>query len=80
MIPGNSGKVISNKDISGGGCGLIINNNVYNSSSGATATTNARDNGDGSITIETFISDMNEGGPMSQSISRNFNTNRRATE
>lgn len=81
MIPGNSGKVISNKDISGGGgSGLIINNNVYNSSSGATATTNARDNGDGSITIETFISDMNEGGPMSQSISRNFNTNRRATE
>ena len=80
MIPGNSGKVISNKDLAGGGCGLIINNNVYNSSSGATATTNARDNGDGSITIETFISDMNEGGPMSQSISRNFNTNRRATE
>lgn len=80
MIPGNSGKVISNKDITGGGSGLIINNNVYNSSSGATATTSARDNGDGSITIETFISDMNEGGPMSQSISRNFNTNRRATE
>lgn len=80
MIPGNSGKVISNKDLAGSGIGLIINNNVYNSSSGATATTNARDNGDGSITIETFISDMNEGGPMSQSISRNFNTNRRATE
>lgn len=80
MIPGNSGKVISNKDLTGGGSGLIINNNVYNSSSGATATTSARDNGDGSITIETFISDMNEGGPMSQSISRNFNTNRRATE
>lgn len=80
MIPGNDGSVISNKDLTGGGSGLIINNNVYNSSSGATATTNARDNGDGSITIETFISDMNEGGPMSQSISRNFNTNRRATE
>lgn len=80
MIPGDSGRVISNKDITGSGSGLIINNNVYNSSSGATATTNARDNGDGSITIETFISDMNEGGPMSQSISRNFNTNRRATE
>lgn len=80
MIPGDSGRVISNKDLTGGGSGLIINNNVYNSSSGATATTSARDNGDGSITIETFISDMNEGGPMSQSISRNFNTNRRATE
>lgn len=80
MIPGNSGKVISNKDISGGGGGVVVYNNVYNNSSNASATSNARDNGDGSITIETFISDMDEGGPMSQSISRNFNANRRATE
>lgn len=80
MIPGNSGKVISNKDISGGGGGVVVYNNVYNNSSNANATSRATDNGDGSITIETFISDMNEGGPMSQSISRNFNTNRRATE
>lgn len=80
MIPGNSGKVISNKDISGRGGGVVVYNNVYNNSSNASATSRATDNGDGSITIETFISDMNEGGPMSQSISRNFNTNRRATE
>lgn len=80
MIPGNSGKVISNKDTSGGGGGVVVYNNVYNNSSNASATSRATDNGDGSITIETFISDMNEGGPMSQSISRNFNTNRRATE
>lgn len=80
MIPGNSGKVISNKDISGGGGGVVVYNNVYNNSSNASATSRATDNGDGSITIETFISDMNEGGPMSQSISRNFNTNRRAIE
>lgn len=80
MIPGNSGKVISNKDISGGSGGLVVYNNVYNNSRNASATSRATDNGDGSITIETFISDMNEGGPMSQSISRNFNTNRRATE
>lgn len=80
MIPGNSGKVISNKDIPGGGGGVVVYNNVYNNSSNASATSRATDNGDGSITIETFISDMNEGGPMSQSISRNFNTNRRATE
>lgn len=80
IIPGNSGKVISNKDISGGGGGVVVYNNVYNNSSNASATSRATDNGDGSITIETFISDMNEGGPMSQSISRNFNTNRRATE
>ncbi len=80
MIPGDSGRVISNKDLTGGGSGVVVYNNVYNNSSNASATSRATDNGDGSITIETFISDMNEGGPMSQSISRNFNANRRATE
>ena len=80
MIPGDSGRVISNKDLAGGGSGVVVYNNVYNNSNNASATSRATDNGDGSITIETFISDMNEGGPMSQSISRNFNTNRRATE
>lgn len=80
MIPGNDGSVISNKDLTGGSGGVVVYNNVYNNSSNASATSRATDNGDGSITIETFISDMNEGGPMSQSISRNFNTNRRATE
>lgn len=80
MIPGNDGSVISNKDLTGGSGGVVVYNSVYNNSSNASATSRANDNGDGSITIETFISDMNEGGPMSQSISRNFNTNRRATE
>ena len=80
MIPGDSGRVISNKDLTGGGSGLIINNNIYNSSSGATATTSARDNGDGSVTIETIVSDISENGPIGQAISRNYNTNRRATE
>lgn len=80
MIPGDSGRVISNKDLTGGGGGLIINNNVYNSSSGATATTSARDNGDGSVTIETIVSDIENNGPIGQSISRNYSTNRRATE
>lgn len=80
MIPGDSGRVISNKDLTGGSSGVVVYNSVYNNSSNASATSRATDNGDGSITIETFISDMNEGGPMSQSISRNFNTNRRATE
>lgn len=80
MIPGDSGRVISNKDLTGGSSGVVVYNSVYNNSSNASATSRATDNGDGSITIETFISDMNEGGPMSQSISRNFNTSRRATE
>lgn len=82
MIPGDNGKVISNKDLTGGssGGGLIINNNVYNSSSGATATTSARDNGDGSVTIETIVADIDNGGAVGQAISRNYSTNRRATE
>ena len=82
MIPGDSGRVISNKDLTGGssGGGLIINNNVYNSSSGATATTSARDNGDGSVTIETIVADIEAGGPISQAITSNTTATRRATE
>lgn len=82
MIPGDSGRVISNKDLTGGssGGGLIINNNVYNNSSGATATTSARDNGDGTVTIETIVADIDNGGAVGQAISRNYSTNRRATE
>lgn len=82
MIPGDNGKVISNKDLTGGssGGGLIINNNVYNSSSGATATTSARDNGDGSVTIETIVTDISEGGPIAQAISNHTTATRRATE
>lgn len=82
MIPGDNGKVISNKDLAGSssGSGLIINNNVYNSSSGATATTSARDNGDGSVTIETIVADIENGGPISQAITSNTTATRRATE
>lgn len=80
MIPGDSGRVISNKDLTGSGGGIVINNNVINNSSGATASSTARDNGDGSVTIETIVSDISENGPIGQAISRNYNTNRRATE
>lgn len=83
MIPGDGGKVISNKDMMSGtggvSGGLVIYNNVYNSTS-SNVSTSATDNGDGSITVETFISDMDNGGPMSQSLQRNFTANRRATE
>ncbi|EAR5131625.1 tail length tape measure protein [Salmonella virus KFS-SE2] len=79
MIPGNSGKVISNKDISGGGGGVVVYNSVINNSS-AQVSSSARDNGDGSVTIETIVSDISENGPIGQAISRNYNTNRRATE
>lgn len=80
MIPGDSGKVISNKDLTGGGSGIVIYNNVTNNSSGATATSTARDNGDGSVTIETIVADIENGGPISQAITSNTTATRRATE
>lgn len=80
MIPGDSGKVISNKDLTGGGSGIVIYNNVTNTSSGATATSTATDNGDGSVTIETIVADISEGGPIAQAISNHTTATRRATE
>lgn len=79
MIPGDSGRVISNKDLAGGGSGVVVYNNVINNSS-AQVSSSARDNGDGSVTIETIVSDIENNGPIGQSISRNYSTNRRATE
>lgn len=79
MIPGNDGSVISNKDLTGGSSGVVVYNNVINNSS-AQVSSSARDNGDGSVTIETIVSDISENGPIGQAISRNYNTNRRATE
>ena len=79
MIPGDSGRVISNKDITGGGGGVVVYNNVINNSS-AQVSSSARDNGDGSVTIETIVSDIENNGPIGASISRNYSVNRRATE
>jgi hypothetical protein len=80
MIPGDSGKVISNKDLTGGGSGIIIYNNVTNTSSGATTSSTARDNGDGSVTIETIVADIEAGGPISNAITSHTTATRRATE
>lgn len=79
MIPGDSGRVISNKDLTGGSSGVVVYNNVINNSS-AQVSSSARDNGDGSVTIETIVSDIENNGPIGQSISRNYSANRRATE
>lgn len=79
MIPGNDGSVISNKNLTGGSGGVVVYNSIINNSS-AQVSSSARDNGDGSVTIETIVSDISENGPIGQAISRNYNTNRRATE
>lgn len=80
MIPGNDGSVISNKDLTGGGSGVVIYNSVVNNSSQATATTTATDNGDGSVTIETIVADIESGGPISNAITSHTTATRRATE
>lgn len=79
MIPGDSGRVISNKDLTGGSSGVVVYNSIINNSS-AQVSSSAKDNGDGSVTIETIISDIENNGPIGQSISRNYSANRRATE
>lgn len=74
MIPGDNGKVISNKDMtSGGGVNVIIN--VQNMT-GATFDAQATNNGDGTITVDAIIADLNNGGPISQGITSNFNAKR----
>jgi len=82
MIPGDNGSVISNKDLATGGTASTGNNvsvNVHNYGS-SQVQTNQSSNSDGSLTLDVLISDINEGGPFSQSIASNFNTKRRATE
>ncbi|QHJ79529.1 MAG: hypothetical protein [Caudoviricetes sp.] len=83
MIPGDNGSVISNKDMMSGsgtsGGGLVVYNNIQNNSS-ANVSSSAQQNADGSLTISTFIQDMYNGGPMSQSIGSTFNTQRKANE
>ncbi|EPN9529486.1 tape measure protein, partial [Cronobacter malonaticus] len=74
MIPGDNGKVISNKDMQAGS-GVIINNIVQNYTS-ATVDSQGTVNSDGSITLTTIIADLNNGGPISQGITSNFNVKR----
>lgn len=74
MIPGDNGKVISNKDMQSGS-GVIINNIVQNYTS-ATVDSQGTVNSDGSITLTTIIADLNNGGPISQGITSNFNVKR----
>ena len=101
MIPGNNGRVISNKDLSGGipkasngsnlsnsnnaqtntsgnqNGGIIIYNNVQNYTS-ATVDSQARTNADGSVTIDTIVADISQGGRISQAIQQNHQAPRKA--
>ncbi|QIU89394.1 tape measure protein [Yokenella regensburgei] len=80
MIPGDNGKVISNKDLSGGGGPIQVSIQFNDYSSGTHSyDAQATQNGD-YVTINAFIMDMDQGGQMSQSIIRNIQAQRRARE
>lgn len=75
MIPGDNGRVISNKEMNAGAGGGSPILNIYNYSS-ASVDAQATQNGDGSWTLEAFIADMNNGGPASNAITSNMNVKR----
>lgn len=76
MIPGDNGKVISNKDMQGGGMNVNV---VFNDYSSAGHKFDAQTSQDGNtLTIQAFIMDMDNKGPMLQSITRNTSATARA--
>lgn len=75
MVSGDNGTMLSNKDITSGGGGGAPVLNIYNYSS-ASVDAQAKQNGDGSWTLEAFIADMNNGGPASNAITSNMNVKR----
>lgn len=78
MIPGDNGSVISNKDLQGSGGGTLqVVNNVYNYANGVNVDTRSSQNG-GQLVIETFITDMQTGGPMSSQMQDTFGLRRQA--
>lgn len=76
MIPGDNGKVISNKDLTnGGGGGVVVNINNYTSSN---VDAQATPDGNGGWTVDAFVYDLDNGGPASQAILRNHQAPRKA--
>lgn len=74
MIPGDNGKVISNKDMQGGsGINVSINVQNYN---GSAVDAQASSDGNGGVTVDMIVADLNNGGMISQGITSNFNVKR----
>lgn len=74
MIPGDNGKVISNKDLqASGGGGVVINIQNYAS---ASVDAQAGNDGKGGLTVDVIVADLNSGGPISNGITSNFNVKR----
>ncbi|MGR3840126.1 tape measure protein [Serratia marcescens] len=80
MIPGDNGKVISNKQMTGGGTAvptIIIEN--YSSGAGV-MDTQASKGADGSDVVRIVLADLQQGGQISQGISQYHQAPRKATE
>lgn len=77
MIPGDNGKVISNKDMQSGG-GISVQVNVINQSTGATVQSADGYMQDGSAVVDLLIADMERGGPVSSQMQQTFGLSRKA--
>ncbi|RWS71193.1 tape measure protein [Klebsiella pneumoniae] len=77
MIPGDNGKVISNKDMQSGG-GISVQVNVINQSTGATVQSADGYMQDGSAVVDLLITDMERGGPVSSHMQQTFGLSRKA--
>ncbi|ELW9521050.1 tape measure protein [Enterobacter hormaechei] len=74
MIPGDNGRVISNKEMTaGGGGGVVINIQNYTSSS---VDAQAGKDANGGVTVDVIVADLNNGGPISNAITSNMNVKR----
>ncbi|HCT7763557.1 TPA: tape measure protein [Klebsiella pneumoniae] len=78
MIPGDNGKVISNKDMQSGG-GISVQVNVINQSTGATVQSADGYMQDGRAVVDLLITDMERGGPVSSQMQQTFGLNRKAS-
>jgi hypothetical protein len=78
MIPGDNGKVISNKQMNAGSGGgsVPVTINIQNYT-GATVDAQATQNGNG-VTIDMIVADINQGGRIGQAIQQNHQAPRKA--
>ncbi|CAH5090836.1 hypothetical protein AI2884V1_0905 [Serratia marcescens] len=78
MIPGDNGKVISNRDLHGGGS-VNVQVNVNNQSSGAAVQNTDAYMQDGNVVVDLLLTDLERGGPVSSQMQQTFGLNRRAS-
>ncbi|SOD33712.1 tape measure domain-containing protein [Serratia sp. JKS296] len=78
MIPGDNGKVISNRDMHGGGS-VNVQVNVNNQSSGAAVQNADAYMQDGNVVVDLLLTDLERGGPVSSQMQQTFGLNRRAS-